>query len=109
MAGVGVTDTILGFKPKVFVEVGQVIANDNFRFWGAGAGVSKNVYGPVSVSVGYRHREDFYKSRLKQDRFDAGLDYKLSNKWTIGGKYYRYSGLSRKDAVGVIVKYNIGE
>ena len=40
MAGVGVTDTIL-FKPKVFVEVGQVIANDNFRFWGAGAGVSK--------------------------------------------------------------------
>ena len=36
-----------------------------------------------------------------------GLDYKLSNKWTIGGKYYRYSGLSRKDAVGVIVKYNI--
>lgn len=95
--------TVAGFKPKVYAEFGQVFAGNNYNFWGAGANVSRHVYGPFSAEVGYRHREGLNTNNLKQDRLSAGVKVKLTDDWSSGLSYYRYTGSSRKDAIGISV------
>lgn len=95
--------TVLGFHTLAYGEVGKNLEEDNnFEFWGAGVKTKRQVYGPVSVNVGYRHRQGFNGvDGLNEERVNAGLGYALGEKDVIGVTYYRTSGTTRADQVGV--------
>lgn len=99
---------VLGFHTEAYGEFGQNLKQGaNFVFWGAGAKAKRTVYGPVSLTAGYRHREAFEgTSRLSENRLDAGLALDVSAGNTIGAKYYRTTGSSRSDAIGVNVTHS---
>jgi hypothetical protein len=83
--------SVSGFAPQVGVEFGKSASTGkNFNFWGLGAGVSHAVAGPVSASVGYRHREGFTDRKLDENRLSAGLTYAVSAATSLGLNYYRY-------------------
>lgn len=100
--------TVLGFKSEAYGEIGQNLKQgDNFVFWGAGAKTSHKLYGPVSLTAGYRHREAFQAiGRLTENRLDAGLGLAISEGNTVGVKYYRTTGSVRSDAIGVGVTHS---
>lgn len=96
--------TVLGFKPAAYGEFGRSLSQgDNFEFWGAGVKVSRQVVGPVSVNVGYRHREGFgsASNRLAENRLNGGLAYDIGSGNSVGVSYYRTTGSTRTDQVGV--------
>lgn len=95
--------TVLGFHALAYGEVGKNLKQgDNYEFWGAGAKVKRQVYGPVSVNAGYRHREAFTGTgRLTENRLNAGLGFALSDNNTVGVTYYRTTGTARTDQVGL--------
>lgn len=95
--------TVLGFKTEAYGEVGRSLTNStNFGFWGASLRTTRQVYGPISVTVGYRHREDFSDSiKLSENRLNAGLGYDLTKNTKVNATFYRTSGTTRTDAVGV--------
>lgn len=94
---------VWGFTPKVYGEIGENLSsNRNFTFWGAGASVSHDIYGPVSMQVGYRHRQDLGSFvKMNEERVNVGLQYAFNDKNSVGVQYYRTSGTSRSDAIGV--------
>ena len=98
---------VLGFHALAYTEAGKNLdEGNNFVFWGAGAKASRKVYGPISLNVGYRHRQAFNDiDRLKEDRVNAGLGYALTEKDTIGVNYYRTTGSTRNDQIGVGVTH----
>ncbi len=95
--------TVLGVHALGYGEVGKNIEeHNNFGFWGAGVKASRQVYGPVSVNAGYRHREAFTGTgRLTENRLNAGLGLAISGNDTVGVNYYRTTGTTRADQVGV--------
>lgn len=95
--------TVLGFKTVAYGEVGKNLEqNRNFEFWGAGIKTKRQVYGPFSVNAGYRHREGFNGvDGLNEERVHGGIGYALSDKDTVGVTYYRTSGTTRQDAIGL--------
>ena len=99
---------IFGFKTVAYAEVGQALKQgDNYVFWGAGTKLSRTVYGPVSATVGYRHREAFETTgRLTEDRLEGGLGYAIGAGNAVGVKYYRTTGTTRSDAVAVAVTHS---
>ncbi len=99
---------VLGLKTTAYGELGRSLAQgDNFEFWGAGVKVSRQVYGPVSANLGYRHREGFgdASGRLTENRISGGLGFDVGAGNTIGVNYYRTTGTSRRDQVGVGVTH----
>lgn len=83
---------IAGFQTVANVELGKSEATGkDFEFWGASVGASRKVFGPVTASVGYRHREGFTTANLKEDRFEAGLSMALNKKNDLGVTYYHYN------------------
>lgn len=100
--------TILGFKSEAYGEIGQNLKqNSNFVFWGAGAKTKYQLYGPLSVSMGYRHREAFEgTSRLTENRLDGGFGLDIGSGNTMAVKYYRTTGTSRFDAIGVSMNHS---
>lgn len=100
--------TILGFHSEAYGEVGQNLKQgDNFMFWGAGAKTKHQLYGPLSVSLGYRHREAFEgTSRLTENRLDGGFGLDIGSGNTVGVKYYRTTGTARTDAIGVSMNHS---
>lgn len=94
---------VLGFHTIAYGEVGENLQEgDNFGFWGAGVKTRHQVAGPVSISVGYRHREAFTAvERLQEDRLNAGLGFDLSKSDVLGVTYYRTTGTTRNDQIGV--------
>jgi hypothetical protein len=101
-----VLPTIAGFKPVAYGEVGKNLARlNNFEFWGAGLKVKTDLYGPVSFNTGYRHREGFGNAarNFTENRLNAGLGYAVNDTTTLGATYYRTTGTSRNDAVGISV------
>lgn len=98
---------IIGFKPAVYVEFGHALnTGNNFNFWGVGAKVSHSIYGPVSVSAGYRHREGFSSGNMRENRLNAGINVELAKNWSTGVQYYRTRGSRDSDAVGISVTRN---
>ena len=99
---------VLGFHTLAYAEVGQALKQgDDYTFWGAGAKASRTVYGPVSATIGYRHREAFEATRrLDEDRLEGGLGYDIGSGNTVGVKYYRTSGTTRSDAVAVALNHS---
>lgn len=92
--------TVLGFTPTAYVEVGRNIQqNRNYNFWGVAGNLSRDIYGPVRVNVGYRHREGFARANLREERVNAGLGFNVTASNTLGVNYYRTTGTTRSDAV----------
>jgi hypothetical protein len=93
---------VAGFKTNAYGEVGRSLSTgNNFQFWGAGVKTERSVYGPVSVDVGYRHRQGFNAGNMREDRVNAGLNYNFDDRNAVGVNYYRTSGTTRTDQVGV--------
>lgn len=95
--------TVLGFKTVAYGEIGRNLeTGHNFEFWGAGVKTKRDVYGPVSVNVGYRHREGFNGiDGLNEERVNAGLGLAVTQNDVVGVTYYRTTGTTRQDAIGV--------
>lgn len=96
----------VGFKPVVYAEVGQRLADraagGNIDFWGAGLKVKRPLAAGFTLNGGYRHREGFNNARLNEDRVHAGLSYALSKRTEAGVTYYRTrSGGVDSDALGL--------
>lgn len=99
---------ILGFHTAAYGEIGRNLQQGaNYEFWGAGAKISRNVYGPVSVNAGFRHREGFgLRSRtMVENRLNGGLGVDVGSGNTIGVNYYRTTGTTRNDQIGVGVTH----
>lgn len=99
---------VLGFRTAAYGEFGRSLSQgDNYEFWGAGAKVSRNVYGPVSVNVGYRHREGFGSAsrRLIENRLNGGLALDVGSGNSLDVSYYRTTGTTRTDQIGVGVTH----
>jgi len=95
---------VYGITPVAYVEAGRVFnPGDSFNFWGAGAKASKAVYGPVSIAIGYRHREGFSSNVMNEDRVNGGISLALKNNYVLGAQYYRTRGTTDSDAVGLSV------
>lgn len=92
-----------GFKSQVYGEAGQSLnQNNNFVFWGAGIDANHKLVGPVSITGGFRHREDFSaRYRFVENQAKAGLALGLTHGNTVNVTYYRNDGTRRSDAVGV--------
>lgn len=75
-------------------------------FWGAGVKATRQLFGPVSVSVGYRHRESFAQNdAIKEDRVNAGVTLDVGNGNSVGAQYYRTTGTSESAVVGLQLKH----
>ena len=97
--------TVFGFNTAAYGEVGEALnAGNNFEFWGAGAKISRAVPGTaLTLKAGYRHREGFTVRNLKEDRLNGGIDWNITEKTAIGANYYRTTGSTRTDQIGVAV------
>jgi hypothetical protein len=113
-----------GIHPAVYGEIGTALgrtdnyrlfwgypapyggigtASDNYKFWGAGAKASYALVGPVSVSVGYRHREGISHESFNEDRLNGGFSVAVTDNYVLGAQYYRTRGTTNSDAVGLSV------
>lgn len=94
---------VLGFKTQAYGEFGEALtAGDDYVFWGAGVKTSHKLYGPVSINGGYRHRSAFDAThRLNEERLNAGLGANIGHGNAVGVNYYRTTGTTRADAIGV--------
>lgn len=95
--------TVFGVKTSAYGEVGEAIKqNADATFWGAGVKASHKLFGPVTGSVGYRHRESLAQNDgIKEDRVNAGVTVDIGNGNAVGAQYYRTSGTSESAAVGL--------
>jgi hypothetical protein len=95
---------VAGAHVTAYGEVGQNLKlHNNYEFWGLGVKASRDLYGPVSVNVGYRHREDFKNRNFNENRLNAGLGLALNDSTTLGATYYRTTGTVRDDQIGLSV------
>lgn len=93
-----------GIHPAVYGEIGTALGRaDNYKFWGAGANASYALVGPVSVSVGYRHREGISHESFNEDRLNGGFSVAVTDNYALGAQYYRTRGTTNSDAVGLSV------
>jgi len=95
--------TLFDVKTQAYVEAGTAIKqNADATFWGAGVKASHKLFGPVTGSVGYRHRESFAQNDgIKEDRINAGVSVDVGNGNAVGAQYYRTTGTSESAAVGL--------
>lgn len=93
-----------GIHTVAYGEIGTALGRaDNYEFWGAGAKASYNLGGPVSVSVGYRHREGISHGSFNEERLNGGFSIAATENYTLGAQYYRTRGTTDSDAVGLSV------
>ena len=104
---------IAGVHSLAYAEVGHALtqkvgaAGGNHEFWGLGVKLKRDLIGPVALTAGYRHREAFEgTARLTENRLDAGLALDIGAGNTVGAKYYRTTGTTRADAVGLNVTHS---
>lgn len=108
--------TVLGMNVAAYGELGQtlseevttkvgtrnVVTGGNHEFWGAAVKVGRQLYGPLSVTAGYRHREGFKAaSGINEERLLGGLTLALGDKNAVNATYYRTRGTTDADAVGI--------
>lgn len=99
-----VLPSVLGITPVAYAEVGRTLkSGNNYDFWGAGVKTSVPVYGPVSVGIGYRHREGFETVNMNEERVNAGISVAVSHNYSLAAQYYRTRGTTDSDALGLSV------
>ena len=89
---------------KVTTRVGtrNVVTGGNKTFWGAAVKAERALVGPVSVVVGYRHREGFDgSSAINENRLLGGLNVALNDATTAGATFYRTRGTVDSEVVGL--------
>lgn len=98
---------VLGFHTAAYGEFGrQLKQGHNGEFWGAGVKIGRAIYGPVSAAVGYRHREGFKGGiGLNEERLNGGLAVNVGAGNAVSVQYYRTSGTTRSDQIGVGVTH----
>jgi hypothetical protein len=96
---------VAGIKTTAYAELGESFKQGNTsEFWGLGIKGSRQVYGPVSVTAGYRHRQGFeYLDNINEERVHAGLTYAISDRTGVGATYYRTRGTTDSDTVGISI------
>ena len=73
-------------------------------FWGAGAKAERKLFGPVSINVGYRHRQGFKDlAKLNEDRVNAGLTVDVCKNTTLGANFYLTQGTTNSNTVGLAI------
>ena len=94
-----------GVHTLAYGEVGEVFKAGNAgEFWGAGVKASRDLYGPVSLNVGYRHRQGLKDNdHLNEERLNAGLGLAVTDSTSLGATYYRTRGTTNSDTVGLSV------
>jgi hypothetical protein len=98
--------SVAGLQLAAYGEVGKnLAAGHNFEFWGAAVKASKELVGPLSLNVGYRHREGFAAGDINEERLHAGLGYAVTDKLALGATYYRTRGTGEADAIGLGVTH----
>jgi hypothetical protein len=99
--------TLLGAKTQTYVEAGTAIKqNADATFWGVGVKASHKLFGPVTGSIGYRHRESFAQNdSIKEDRINAGVSVDIGNGNAVGAQYYRTTGTSESAVVGLQISH----
>jgi hypothetical protein len=97
----------LGVHTLAYTELGETFkAGNQGEFWGAGVKASRPVYGPVSLNIGYRHREGLKDNdHLGEDRLDAGLGFALTANTGVGATYYRTRGTTNSDVAAISVTH----
>lgn len=96
--------SFLGVTSVAYGEIGTALKTGrNYEFWGLGVDAYKKLYGPVSVVVGYRHRESFANRYKNQERLSGGLTVDMSDNYAVAAQYYRTRGTLNSDGVGVAV------
>jgi hypothetical protein len=95
--------TVLGFKTAAYAEAGESLGlGDDYGFWGAGVTTSHKIAGPVVANVGYRHRGSFTLTRrLDENELNGGLGLSIGHGNNLGVQYYRTTGTTRSDAIGL--------
>lgn len=98
---------VLGFHTEAYSEIGQNLKQGaNFVFWGGAVKTKRTLYGPVALTAGYRHREAFEGTgRLTENRLHAGLAVDVGSGNAVGANYYRTTGTTRSDALGLNVTH----
>lgn len=97
---------VLGVKTVAYGELGEsfVAGPRAGEFWGAGVKASRNVYGPIGVTAGYRHRQGFKSNdALNEERLNAGLTYAVTDTLGVGATYYRTRGTTNSDTIGLLL------
>lgn len=94
---------VAGVHSVAYAELGESFKQgNNSEFWGLGLKASRDLVGPVSVNVGYRHRQGFERlDNINEERVHAGLGYAISEKTGAGVTYYRTRGTSNSDTIGI--------
>lgn len=96
--------TVAGVHLVAYGELGKnLTAANNYEFWGVAIKARKNLIGPLSATVGYRHREGFDVVDLNEERLNAGLGYAVDEKLALGVNYYRTRGTKDSNVIGVSV------
>lgn len=90
-------------RSVVYAEVGDMLVSGvDDEFYGLGVRASRQVYGPVSVTAGYRYRQAFDNSAVyDENRVNVGLSYAFNERVSAGVNYYRTTGTIDSDMVGV--------
>jgi len=106
---------VAGIKTAAYVELGEslsqkvsttvagrtTVTGGNNTFWGAAVKAERNLYGPVNVVVGYRHREGFDAARMNEERLSGGVSVALNDATALGATYYRTRGTTNSETVGL--------
>lgn len=94
---------VLGLNVAAYGELGRSFkVGNNSEFWGAGLKVGRQLYGPISVTAGYRHRQGFEATDLlNEERLHGGLAIDVGSGNAVGATYYRTRGTTNADAIGV--------
>lgn len=108
---------VAGVHTAAYVELGEslsqkvsttvagrtTVTGGNNTFWGAAVKAERNLYGPVNVVVGYRHREGFNAgaTRMNEERLSGGVSVAVNDATALGATYYRTRGTTNSDVVGL--------
>lgn len=99
----------LNVASTAYGELGESFkTNNNQEFWGLGVKGSYPVFGPLSLTSGYRHRQGFdlsVGSKMNENRLDAGVSYGIMPGTSLGTTFYRTSGSTNSDTVGVSISH----
>jgi len=99
----------LNVETTAYSELGESFKlHNNQDFWGLGVKGSYPVFGPLSLTSGYRHRQGFDSSvgsKMNEERLNAGVSYGIMPGTSLGTNFYRTSGSTNSDTVGVSISH----
>ena len=98
-----------GFTVHPFLQVGVKMNSyaPHSDFISEGVKVSRNIIGPVSGEVQFRHRASYDCADLNENRASASVKYAINKKHAVGFATYTYWGDKNDHRYGVFYKYTL--